>query len=32
MWNLGICWPTREIIYRAVRIGGWAAYQKSKNS
>lgn len=30
MWNLGIGWPTREIIYRGVRLGGWAAYQKSK--
>ena len=28
MFNRGINWPTRETIFRAVRIGGWRSYKK----
>ena len=28
MFNAGVGWITRETVYRAVRIGGWASYKK----
>lgn len=28
MFNRGVPWPTREAIYRAVRMFGWKAYKK----
>ena len=28
MFNIGIGWLQRGIIYRAVRMGGWASYKK----
>lgn len=27
MYNLGVGWPTRETIYRAVRLFGWGAFK-----
>ena len=28
MFNAGVGWVTRETVYRAVRLGGWASYKK----
>ena len=28
MFNAGVNWITRETVYRAVRLGGWASYKK----
>ena len=28
MFNAGVGWITRETVYRAVRLGGWASYKK----
>ena len=28
MYNQGVGWVTRNTIYSAVRIGGWASYKK----
>lgn len=28
MFNIGVPWHTRHIIYRAVRMFGWTAYKK----
>jgi len=28
MYNAGVGWVTRETVYRAVRLGGWASYKK----
>jgi len=28
MYNAGVGWITRETVYRAVRLGGWASYKK----
>ena len=30
MFNVGVPWPTREIIYRAVRLFGGASYKRIK--
>lgn len=30
MFNVGIGWFTRGLIYRAVRLGGWRFYQGAK--
>jgi hypothetical protein len=30
MFNSGISWPTRETIYRAVRMFGWRAFKARK--
>lgn len=27
MYNAGVGWITRETVYRAVRLGGWASYK-----
>jgi hypothetical protein len=28
MFNANVGWVTRETVYRAVRLGGWASYKK----
>jgi len=28
MFNAGVGWITRETVYRAVRLGGWASYKQ----
>lgn len=30
MEEIGVNWLTRKTIYRAVRLGGWKGYKKSK--
>lgn len=30
MGEIGVGWLTRKTIYRAVRLGGWKGYKKSK--
>ncbi len=30
MYNIGVPWPTREIIYRAVRLFGWRFFKGEK--
>lgn len=30
MEDIGVGWLTRKTIYRAVRLGGWKGYKKSK--
>jgi len=30
MEEIGVGWLTRKTIYRAVRLGGWKGYKKSK--